>query len=111
MKLRSRISTTIQTLSVIALFSMPNIYTGIHKLTAHHEHFHCNARNEKHIHKEHKDCPICSYSVPAIEATVKPETIAAAQPKPTINEFPENSFYNLFNYHNIQQRAPPTRTF
>jgi len=27
----------------------------------HHDHFHCNAKNEKHFHEHHEKCPIPSF--------------------------------------------------
>ena len=36
---------------------MPSIV----KLEHHHEHFVCNAKNEKHFHQKHENCSVCSF--------------------------------------------------
>ena len=80
------------------------------KLDHHHEHFVCNAKNEKHFHDYHGKCAVCSfeYSIFLTEkifiASEKVELIACY-----------NSCLNVFHYSDLSKysfslRAPPEFT-
>lgn len=48
-------------LFLVMVFLLPHEIKLFDTFFHNHEHFHCNAINEKHFHKLHKKCPIETY--------------------------------------------------
>ena len=74
-------------LMVLILF-MPSIV----KLGHHHEHFFCNAKNEKHFHTLHEQCAVCSFEY----SVFLPEKINVTTAK---IQLADNYTSCLYRYH------------
>ncbi len=53
----SRLLKGIASVLLVFVFLFPSIV----KLEHHHEHFECNAKNNKHFHEQHEKCAICCF--------------------------------------------------
>ena len=82
---------------------------SIAKLEHHHDHFNCNAKNEKHYHEFHHSCSICSFEFSVF--TSDNDSIAIAKEKLQdcfSNNYQFKSYSNLSKF-SISLRAPPCK--
>lgn len=88
---------------MVLVLLMPTII----KLEHHHDHFVCNAKNEKHFHTFHEKCPICSFEF----SVFLQDKIAASNVKTEItyrfNDNNYNFYYSDLSKFSFLLRAPP----
>jgi hypothetical protein len=77
------------------------------KFEHHHEHFTCNAKNQKHLHDYHPQCPICNFEL-SVFSDIK---TFADQVKPEFNvTYCEPLIFACFSDHSKYSfllRGPP----
>ncbi len=93
----------IVSLFLLLVFILPSII----KLEHHHEHFECQAKNEKHFHKFHEKCAVCSFEFSVFWSEF--ENIVSTKEKPLARYY---NNYSSVNYSSLSKysfllRAPP----
>jgi hypothetical protein len=96
----------ISSLLLLVVFLLPSIV----KLEHHHEHFHCDAKGEKHYHVHHEKCAICSFEFSVFLSGFSDIVFTKENPFDNYcNNYNSVYFSNLSQY-SFLLRAPPILT-
>jgi hypothetical protein len=96
----------IASLLLLAIFLFPSFI----KLEHHHEHFSCNAKNEKHFHEFHHNCSICSFEFSVFSSDSEIISIACDNLCDTYSNNYSSQLYSNLSQFSFSLRAPPSET-
>ena len=80
------------------------------KLEHHHEHFVCNAKNEKHFHNYHEKCAVCSFEFSFFLSDKINNYSVKDKETDNYNRRLIVSFFSNLSKYSFLLRAPPVFT-
>jgi hypothetical protein len=93
----------ISSLLLLAIFLLPTVV----KLEHHHDHFHCNVKNEKHYHDYHDKCLICSFEFSIFISDINKIVSEEEIPVSNYKENYQSAYYSNLSKYSFSLRAPP----
>lgn len=95
----------IASLLLLLVFLLPSIV----KIGHHHEHFECNAKNEKHYHVFHEKCAICNFEFSVFLSSVKNIQLQKENPFDAYCNNYDSRFNSNLSRFSFLLRAPPDK--
>ena len=91
---------------MVAILLLPSLI----RLEHNHEHFSCNAKNEKHIHAFHKECSACSFTFSVFIADK--QSIVSAKHEAIDGYFNcyTSCYISTLGNYSFYRRGPPVYT-
>ncbi len=90
---------------LLLVFISPTIV----KLEHHHEHFECNAKNEKHFHEFHEKCAVCSFEFSVFSSDFENIVLQKEQPIAKYCNNYRSVNCSSHSRYSFLLRAPPYR--